>query len=60
MFGCREQASPISEGVTEIRINSHLARENNLTTRLPRATKATQVVTFCDDYQRVGLGPTSP
>jgi hypothetical protein len=28
----REQASPISEGVTEIQINSHLARENNLTT----------------------------
>jgi hypothetical protein len=27
MFGCNEQASPISEGVTEIRINSHLARE---------------------------------
>jgi hypothetical protein len=27
MFGCREQASPISKGVAEIRINSHLARE---------------------------------
>jgi hypothetical protein len=27
MFGCNEQASPISEGVIEIRINSHLARE---------------------------------
>jgi hypothetical protein len=26
-FELREQASPISEGVTEIRINSHLARE---------------------------------
>jgi hypothetical protein len=28
-----KQASPISEGVAEIRINSHLARVNNLTTR---------------------------
>jgi hypothetical protein len=28
-----EQASPVSEGVTEISINSHLARENNLTTQ---------------------------
>jgi hypothetical protein len=28
----REQASPLSEGVTEIRINSHLTRENNLIT----------------------------
>jgi hypothetical protein len=27
-----EQAAPIFEGVVEIRINSHLARENNLTT----------------------------
>jgi hypothetical protein len=27
------KASPISEGVAEIRINSHLARENNLTTQ---------------------------
>jgi hypothetical protein len=27
MFGCSEQASPISEGVIEILINSHLARE---------------------------------
>jgi hypothetical protein len=26
MFEHSEQASPISEGVTEIRINSHLAR----------------------------------
>jgi hypothetical protein len=33
MFEHSEQASPISEGFTEIRINSHLARENNLTTR---------------------------
>jgi hypothetical protein len=32
MFECSEQALPISEGVTEIRINSHLAKENNLTT----------------------------
>jgi hypothetical protein len=33
-FEFREQASPISEGVAKIRINSHLAREkNNLTTR---------------------------
>jgi hypothetical protein len=27
MFELREQASPISEDVTEIQINSHLARE---------------------------------
>jgi hypothetical protein len=47
----KEQVSPISESVTEIQINSHLARENNLTTR---------VVTFRNDYQRVELGPTSP
>jgi hypothetical protein len=32
-FEHSEQASPISEGVAEIRINSHLPRENNLTTR---------------------------
>jgi hypothetical protein len=31
-FELREQSSSISEGVTEIQINSHLARGNNLTT----------------------------
>jgi hypothetical protein len=31
-FELRELASPISEAITEIRINSHIARENNLTT----------------------------
>jgi hypothetical protein len=30
MFALREQASPTAEDVTEIRINSHRARENNL------------------------------
>jgi hypothetical protein len=32
-FERSEQASPISEGVVEIQINSHLATENNLTTQ---------------------------
>jgi hypothetical protein len=31
-FERSEQVSPISEGVTEIQINSHLAMEYNLTT----------------------------
>jgi hypothetical protein len=44
----------------EIRINSHLARENNLTTRHTCAMEATQVATFPNDYQRVGPGPTIP
>jgi hypothetical protein len=60
MFELREQASPISKGVTEIRINSHLARENNLITRHTRATKATRVATYRYGYQRVGSGPTLP
>jgi hypothetical protein len=31
MFALREQASTIAEDIVEIRINSHIARENNLT-----------------------------
>jgi hypothetical protein len=57
MFGHSEQASPISEGVIEIWINSHLARENNLTTRHTWATQAPRAATFRDDYQRVEPGP---
>jgi hypothetical protein len=53
MFAHSEQASPISEGVAEIRINSHLARKNNLIIQYTRATKATRVATFHIDYQRV-------
>jgi hypothetical protein len=56
MFALREQASPIAKDVVEIRINSHLARENKLTTQHTWATKATWVATFRDDYQRVGTG----
>jgi hypothetical protein len=33
MFGHNEQASPISEGITAIRINSHVAREKPANTR---------------------------
>jgi hypothetical protein len=33
---------------------------NNLTTRHTWLTKTPWVATFCDDYQRVGPGPTSP
>jgi hypothetical protein len=47
MFGLSEQASPISEGVTEIRISIHIIRE---ITRQHVVTKATQVAIFCDDY----------
>jgi hypothetical protein len=60
MFQLREQASPISEGVTEIRINSHVEREINRTKWNTWATEATQVATFLYDYKRVGPGPTSP
>jgi hypothetical protein len=54
-----EQASQISEGVMEIRINITL-QGNSLTTRHMWATQAPRVATFRDDYQRVGPGPTSP
>jgi hypothetical protein len=52
MFEHREQASPISEGVTEIRITITL-QGINLATWHTWATKATRVATFHDDYQRV-------
>jgi hypothetical protein len=56
MFEHSEQASPISEGVVEIRINITL-QGINLATRHTWAMKATRVATFCDDYQRVESGP---
>jgi hypothetical protein len=46
MFERSEQASPLSEGVMEIQINSHLSKENNLTTRHSWATEDTLVATF--------------
>jgi hypothetical protein len=53
-FELIEQASPISEGVTEIRINSHLARENNLTTQHTRATKANEWSPFAMTIKESG------
>jgi hypothetical protein len=59
MFEHSEQASPVSEGVAETRINITL-QDINLATRHTWATKAIQVATFRDDYQRVELGPPYP
>jgi hypothetical protein len=59
MFRHSEQASPISEGVAEIRINITF-QGINLATRHMWATKATRVATFHDDYQRVELGRPYP
>jgi hypothetical protein len=49
MFRCGEQASPISEGVTEIRINSQPCKGNNLITRHPWTTEAPRVATVHND-----------
>jgi hypothetical protein len=59
MFRHNEQASPIFEGVTEIWINITL-QGINLATWHMWTTKASRVVTFHDDYQRVELGPPYP
>jgi hypothetical protein len=58
-FEHSEQASHISEGVAEIRINITL-QGINLATQHTWATKATRVTTFRDDYQRVEPGPPYP
>jgi hypothetical protein len=59
MFRHSEQASPISEGVMEIRINITL-QGITLTTRHTWTTKAWRVTTFRYDYQRVEPGPPYP
>jgi hypothetical protein len=50
-----EQASPISEGVTDIWIDITL-QGNNLTTWHTWATQAPRVATIRNDYQRVETG----
>jgi hypothetical protein len=59
MFGCSEQASPISEGVIEIRINSHLAREiRQHHTHEPR--RHHEWPPFAITIKESGPGPTFP
>jgi hypothetical protein len=48
MFRCGKQASPISEGVAEIRINSQPYKWNNMTTRLTQNRRAPRVVIVHD------------
>jgi hypothetical protein len=59
MFEHSGQAPPISEGVTEIRINITL-QGINLATWHTWTTKASRVTTFRDNYQRVKSGPPYP
>jgi hypothetical protein len=51
MFEHSEQASSISEGVVEIRINIQPCKGNNLTTQHTWFTKTPRVTTVQDDYQ---------
>jgi hypothetical protein len=60
MFELREQASPISEVVMEIRINSHLVRENNLTTRHVSHEDNTGGHLFAMTIKESGPSPTLP
>jgi hypothetical protein len=60
MFGLDKQASPIFDGVMEIRINIQPYKGNNLKTRHTWAMKAPQVATVHDDYQRVEPDPPYP
>jgi hypothetical protein len=60
MFRCGEQASPISEGVAEIRINSQPCKGRNVTTWHTRAKRAPWVATVHDDYQTVEPVPPYP
>jgi hypothetical protein len=60
MFGLDKQASPIFDGVMEIRINIQPCKGNNLKTRHTWAMKAPQVATVHDDYQRVEPDPPYP
>jgi hypothetical protein len=60
MFGLNERASPISEGVTTIRINSQPCKGINLTTWHMWSRRAPWVATVHDDYQRVEPGPPYP
>jgi hypothetical protein len=46
--------SPISEGVTEIRINSQPCKGINLTTRYTQARRAPQVATVHDTVKESG------
>jgi hypothetical protein len=48
MIRCGEQASPISEGVAEVRINSQPCNGMNLTTRHTQARRAPRVATVHD------------
>jgi hypothetical protein len=59
MFGHSNQASPISKGITEIRINIHLASDKpHSMTHV--SLKTPRVATVHDDYQRVESGPPYP
>jgi hypothetical protein len=58
-FEHSEQPSPISEGVAEIQINSHIARYQPVNTTHV-SHEGTRVATFHDDYQRVEPGPPYP
>jgi hypothetical protein len=51
------EPSLISEGVTEIRINSQPCNGINLITQHTRARRAAQVATVHDDYQRIEPDP---
>jgi hypothetical protein len=54
MFRCGEQASPISEGVTEIWTNSQPYMGNNLTTWHIKARRALWVTTVHDTVKESG------
>jgi hypothetical protein len=57
MFRCGEQASPIFEGVMEIRVDIQSCKGKNLITRHTWATKAPRVTTVHNDFRRVELDP---
>jgi hypothetical protein len=57
MFGRGGKISLMSESVTDIQINIHLAREN-LTTRHTH-NLCDLTATICNDNQEVGPSPTS-
>jgi hypothetical protein len=59
MFRLSKQASPISEGVAEIRIKIHLARDKpDKTTHV--SPKTSRVAIVHNDDQRVEPGPPYP
>jgi hypothetical protein len=50
-LGAANKPSPISEGVTEIRINSQSCKGINLTTRHTKARRASRVATIHDEVK---------